>query len=456
MRGSTPHHTRGHINNVPPNTQKTYDNAAARVNLPIIGHEVGQYQSFPDFKEISKYTGVLNPANLELFRSKMEQNGQFPLAEMYAMASGKLAVQCYREEIEAALRTADFSGFQLLDLQDYPGQGTALVGVLDSFMEEKCFTDAVYWRQFCAPTILLLKFPRYVWCSGQEVPVEVLAAHYGEKDFSDTLCLSLSSETGTEIAKIKWKAADIPAGKLTSLVQTAVRLPECASARRLNLTATLLKSGIQTQYPVWCYPYPKEADIPQNVYVTQNWDIHARRAAERGKRVLWMPRAGQLKSSVSGAFIPDFWCYPMFKKYNPPGTLGLLCDPEHPALRDFPTDFHSDWQWWNLVKSANPMVLDGLPGTIIVRVIDNIARQYQMALLVEGIWNRTPVLICSIPLLEQLDRPEAYTLYQSLLRYAGSDDFTPVQELSDKFFELLQNRTPEDLVLENRNADIFG
>jgi len=65
--------------------------------------------------------------------------------------------------MEAALRTKNLAGFQLLDLQDYPGKGTALVGILDAFMDNKKLISKEQWNQSCNDVVLLLEFPRYCW-----------------------------------------------------------------------------------------------------------------------------------------------------------------------------------------------------------------------------------------------------------------------------------------------------
>jgi hypothetical protein len=59
-----------------------------------------------------------------------------------------LQALCYKADIEAALRTKDFGGFQLLDLHDFPGQGTALVGVLDPFWGEKGYISPAEYKRF--------------------------------------------------------------------------------------------------------------------------------------------------------------------------------------------------------------------------------------------------------------------------------------------------------------------
>ena len=456
VRASTPHSTRGHINNNPPSTCKNYDWEIENNTLPVIGHEVGQFQVYPDFEEIQKYKGILRAGNLEIFRKKMELKGMLPLNKDFAYASGKLALQCYREELEAALRTKDFGGIQLLDLQDFPGQGTALVGILDSFMEEKCFTDAREWRSFCSETVLLVELPRYIWKAEEILKANVLVAHYGEEDLQGHMIVNLCSRTGLEIWKEDLGVVMLEAGKLNCCDKLRIQLPDLSKPEKYILTVKLENSTFENSYPIWIFPEVKEIRIPLNVYVTKEWNEDTRNAAENGKRIFWMPDTDTIRYGVEGAFITDFWCYPMFKKYSPPGTMGILCDKNHPAFKSFPTENYSEWLWWNLVKNGKSVILDGTDAEPVVRTIDNVARQKSLGLITEGKWKEAGVLICGIRLMNQLDRPEAAALYQSLLDYIAGDSFKPRGNLLDAFFDRILTADPEDEVVGNKDTDIFG
>lgn len=456
VRASTPHSTRGHINNLPPSTRKNYNREIEHVDIPVIGHEAGQYQVFPNFSEIAKYQGVLRAENLNIYQSLMSEKQMLGLNWDFAYASGKLAMQCYREELEAALRTDDFGGIQLLDIQDFPGQGTALVGILDAFMEEKCFTNAGEWRQFCSETVLLLEFPKYIWREGEELSVGPLIAHYGESKLNGDLHISLTGEDGSVIREVWLNDISVEPGLLNHYEKITMRLPNLDRAVRYTLLVSLTETNLINRYVIWCFPDVCDVLIPADVYVTEVWNEHARNAARNGKKILLMPAPEQLTYGIGGAFIPDFWCYPMFKKYNPPGTMGLFCDKEHPALKNFPTENYSEWLWWNLIKSGKSLILDGSQVQPIVRTIDNLARQHSLGLIAEGSWHGTGILICGTPLLRQLDRPEALALYESLLSYMSSGVFQPQGVLNDAFFERMVTAEIEDTVAGNKDADIFG
>ncbi len=131
-----------------PESMFDYTDRIEQYTVPYVTHEMGQHCVFPDFKEIKEYTGVYKAKNFELFKEELTKHHMGDQAEDFLMASGKLQALCYKFEIEAELRTHKLAGVQLLSLNDYSGQGTALVGVLNAFWEEKGYITAPEFKQF--------------------------------------------------------------------------------------------------------------------------------------------------------------------------------------------------------------------------------------------------------------------------------------------------------------------
>ncbi len=183
--GRTPIRGTGHINDTPPSTTVDYESELAAYDIPVIGHEIGQYQIHPNYDETRKYRGVLRARNLERFERSLADRFMAGRDRAFQHASGQLAISCYREDIEAAFRTEGFGGFQLLGLQDFPGQGTAMVGLLDSFMESKGLLEAHEWRQFCAARVPLLSFERYTATTADAFVAEATFANYGPGAVTD-------------------------------------------------------------------------------------------------------------------------------------------------------------------------------------------------------------------------------------------------------------------------------
>lgn len=124
---------------VTPGNDWDYTPAVSSAPIAITGHEVGQLQVYPDYDtELPRYeTAVLKPRNLEYFQGVLAQAGLAGRSADFSAATGKLAAMLYQYFTESYLRTPGAGGFTLLGLQDFPGQGTALVGLLDAFAESK-------------------------------------------------------------------------------------------------------------------------------------------------------------------------------------------------------------------------------------------------------------------------------------------------------------------------------
>lgn len=429
----------GHVQAYYPSTLTDYRDNLPEINVPTISHEIGQYQSFPNFQEIDKYTGVLQARNFEVFSERLHSMGMLDQADDFFRASGQLAVICYREEIEAALRTPGFGGFQLLDLQDFPGQGTALVGILDAFMESKGFIEPEQWREFCSEIVLLARFPRYTYASNERFKAQLEMANFGPRDLSAVKLAWSIKQGDLVIGAGETESMDVQQGVLKIMGTIEIDLSEAKVPGKLSLELKWKGTEIVNHYPIWVYPENVVTQPSNHVYLRQSFDQEVYSLLDAGGRVLLLPKQEELSSHIKGAFASDFWCYPMFrsicegKHAEPaPGTLGILCDEQHPAFHSFPTEFHSNWQWWPIVMNSHSLILDDLPENFrpIVQVIDNFERNHKLALIFEAKVGEGSLFVCSSDLLGQQDKPEVRQLLHSLLNYAASEDFKPHDELS--------------------------
>lgn len=427
VRSSYPSDTVGHLNNILDGTMYNYTHAIEGITVPVIGHEIGQYQVYPNFAEIKKYTGVVQARNFEIFKKRLEATGMGDEAEKFFKASGELAVICYREEIETALRTQGFGGFQLLDLQDFPGQGTALVGILDAFMDSKGLIEPVEWKQFCNDVVPLLKMPQFVWSNTAHFTAEADLANYGATAFTTKPIWVITNSKGEKLFSGQLANAVLQQGKLTPIGKIDVDLSSIKQPQKLNITLQVGK--YRNTYPIWVYPPVTPSKNTNGILVSTQLDKPTMDALNRGEKVLFFPAKADIKRSIKGNFITDFWCYPMFKKYTPAGTMGILCNPQSPALAKFPTEFHSNWQWWRLVKNTPVVVLDATSKTYrpIIQVVDNFDRNNKLGLLFECKVGKGSLLVSSIPLPSLTDYLEANCLYQSLIDYMQSNAFTPTE-----------------------------
>lgn len=413
----------------PPCFNKDYSAATQEVKVPLISHEIGQYAVYPNLKEIDKYTGVLDPLNFKAVKRDLQQKGMYDKADRFLEASGKLAVQLYKEEIERAMKTPNFSGFQLLDLHDFPGQGTALVGLLDAFWDSKGVTDAFFFRQFCAPVVPLARFAKAVYSGDENFTASVEIANYSNRDINDRrINWKLNDSEGRNISQGVLSASAVQKGRITRLGEIYADLGKVKEAAKLTFEVSIEGTAWKNSWSVWVYP-PIGSYDTGGVVLTQSVD-EALAALDKGRKVLLSPKVGQLEG-LEGKFLPVFWSPVHFPKQA--GTMGLLCDPQHAALRHFPTDMHSDWQWWNLVKNSKVLIADSLPNIEpIVESVDNFANNRRLVSVFETNCGKGKLIVSAMDLLsDSNDKPEVKQLLYSLISYMNSASFAPKSRLGE-------------------------
>jgi len=446
IKGTAPgKHIRGaswearcHIDHQAPSTTMEYSDRLRGVPVPVVGHEMAQFEVFPDFREIRKYKGVVKARCFEIFRERLRDAGLLDQAMDFFRASGAISTICHREDVEAALRTRGFGGFQMLDLQDFSGQGVALVGLLDVFMHSKGLITPKAWREFCCETVPLLLMKKFTWTSDETFRARIQVAHYGPEDFSSQeVCWEIKGDGYKRSGKTD--PVDIPTGDVAEIDFFCADLSSIRKAQKLTVALRLPGIPYRNSYDIWVYPGKLQPRKPKNVIVARTFSRKVMAALNSGSRVLLLARPGQLKNSVAMAFQSGFWS-PMFRnkpgRLSPlgeetPGTQGILCDPGHPLFDDFPTEFHTNWQWWQLVKNSRAMVLDDTPRECrpIVQVIDGFDRNHKLGLVFEAKVGKGRILVCSIDLPGIKMYPEARQLLSCIYKYVGGRDFNPRQEL---------------------------
>lgn len=435
----------GMINHFHPNSTMNFDEACDKAGIPIISHETGQFQTYPDYREMKKYTGVLHPYNFEVFRRRLAAAGMLSQADDFHKASGLWSVKLYKADIEMDLRTRNMAGFQLLDIQDYPGQGSAFVGILDAFMESKGITTPEEWRQWCSPVVPLLEMEKFCFEDGEKIQAKVKVANYGG-----------SSLYGK---KLKWKIGDTE-GVMNiftydeGLIDVGVLDEEISVDKPTKLLLTLNIEGTEARNSYELWVYPKKTLEKKGIIIAKDLDQEVVRVLEKGGKVLWMPTASShfvaaddtlsqaqnaTPYTVGGLFQTDYWNYRMFKticennkKKVSPGTLGILTNPEHPIFKGFPTEMHTNWQWFPVIKESHPLVLDNFAKDYrpIVQVIDNIERNHKLGLVMEWKVGAGKLLVCMSDLEKAAKYLEGKAFYQSVIDYMRSADFNPSSEIS--------------------------
>ncbi len=494
--------------------QTSYKRAAG---IPIISHETGQFQTYPDFREIKKYTGVLYPYNFEIFRRRLAAAGMLSQADDFHKASGLWSVKLYKADIEMDLRTKNMAGFQLLDIQDYPGQGSAFVGILDAFMESKGITTANEWHQWCSSVVPLLVTDRFCYDENEMMNAKVQIANYGGESLKGKklvwkLDYALDENFGDDAAPNAGANIDrfnqpsplaqgeipittdeeglIDIGEIHHKMKVMadgfndgngacldVKIP----SRKVILTLDIDYGRYDARrhrntYDLWIYTTEKNLDIyKEGVVITSDLTDEVAKKLEKGAKVLWMPttsknfvasadtisQAGNATPyTVGGLFQTDYWNYRMFKticennkKTVSPGTLGILTNPKHPIFCDFPTEMHTNWQWFPVIKDSHPLVLDNFAkdDKPIVQVIDNIERNHKLGLVMEWKVGAGKLLVCMSDLEKASEYPEGRAFYESVLSYMRSPEFAPQSEITIADLRKKLKEEPRQISLKELN-----
>lgn len=425
----------GIFNSYPPDFSTDYSAAVEGLPVPVITHEIGQYSVYPNIDEIKKYTGVLDPLNFKAIRNDLQKKGMLSLARSFMLASGKFSANLYKEEIERSLKTKGMSGFQLLDLHDFPGQGTALVGVLDAFWDSKGLVTAKEHRAYCSPVVPLIRFPKATYINTEMFSADAEIANFSSGALKNmVMTWNVKSSKGQVLFKGDLNKQEIPVGNGLGLGRIEFPLNQVGKAEQLTIELQVKGTEYKNSWRIWVYPHQVDID-EKGIVVTRSFS-EAMQNLKEGRTVLLNPDISKIKG-VEGRFAPVFWSPLHFP--DQPGTMGILCDPAHPALRDFPTDFYCDWQWWDLITSSKSMVIDSV-ATLnpLVRVIDNFHKNRKMANIIEAKAGKGKLILASADISSDLEkRPAARQLRYSLLRYMNSKDFAPAVELTEKQLEYL-------------------
>jgi len=417
-------------------------------SAPLVSHEIGQWCAYPNFDEIKKYTGYFKAKNFEIFRETARRNGLLPQAHQFLIASGKLQTLAYKHDIEAALRTDRFGGFQLLDLHDFPGQGTALVGVLDAFWDSKGYVTAKEFHQFSGPIVPLASLDRMIFTTADTLKANVQLSHFGNQDFNKLITTwKLTDQTGKVHLSGKMPKRNVKAYGLRELGSLNIPLKNIQAPAQLTLTIGAEGKPFSNHWSIFVYPSKLDTPTQQgNSAITETTDLSsALTALAAGKSVLWTPKPSAVKNDPKRKLIPGF--SPIFwntawTKWQPPHTLGILTDPKHPALAEFPTDFHTNWQWWALQQNAQPFILTEFQNVHpIVQVIDDWVTNRKLAYVFEVKVGKGKLLACSANIRNDHNNlkknPSTRQLRHSLIRYMHSKQFSPSAQLTPQQLKTL-------------------
>lgn len=421
-----------------PESMSDFSEGISKFNVPFVAHEMGQWCVFPNFDEIKDYTGVYRAKNLELFQQDLKDRGMSEQSRDFLMASGKLQALCYKNEIEKTLRTPGYAGFQLLGLQDFPGQGTALIGVLNAFWQEKGYITAKEFSRFCNTTVPLTSLPKFVFTNNEVLEAKIAVFHSGQTPLNALIKWSIKDEAGKVAGNGAFPRKLIENGNGIAVGEIKFPLFGIKQAQKLTLEVTIDGTNFYNDWNFWVYP----ATLPQqsnDIYYTTTLDEKAKAVLDNGGKV-FLNAAGKVVKGkeVAMHFVPVFWNTSWFKM-RPPHVTGVLIQNNSPAFADFPTSYHTDLHWWEITNRSQVMNLEDFPPGFkpLVQPIDTWFVNRRLALIYEAKVGKGKLVVSSADLRGDLtDSPAARQLFYSIQKYMSSDKFNPKSEVK---FEIVND-----------------
>jgi len=418
----------------PPETRSDYAGIISSRGIPVVAHENGMWCVWPDFDGIEKFTGSLKPGNFEIIRDFTNDAGLGGQARDFLMASGKFQVLIYKEEIESALRTKGFAGFHMLDLRDFPGQGTALVGVLDAFWDPKPYISHEEFTRFCNDVVPLARMTKRVWTADETFEADVELAHF-------------AAEPG--VARASWEIHDASGQMLKSgtlpekrvVVDNGIALGSISQSlsgmkapARYQLVVRVEcdygtggKKMYENDWDLWVYPQALPDEPATDVIIAGSLSDDVVAKLNDGASVLLSFPKEEAASELVMSFSTIFW-NSAWGRRAPPHSMGILCDPKHPVFKAFPTEYYSNWQWWYLLSRASMLEMDDFPPDFLplVQVVPDYHNPQKLGLVLEAKIGKGKLLVSSIDLVSDAeDNPVLAQFRHSLLHYMQSEDFNP-------------------------------
>lgn len=421
----------GFLNNTFPSTNTDYAEGLSSVPVPLVTHEVGQYVVYPNLAELPKYEDTpMRSTALEAIQQDLTSKGLLDQADEFTRDSGKLAALLYKEDIERALRTKDLSGIQLLQLHDFPGQSTATVGLLDAFWDSKGLISPEEFRQFSSPVVPLVRMDKFVWQNDETFSARVELAQFSNETLSGAeFKATLLAADGSSFAEQSFPAKNYPVGNGLVVGTFSAGLSEVTSPQEFTLKVEQVGTKNLNTWPIWVYPSVAKTTPEITIHRGTTDECLADLAA--GKSVLLLPPSGALKKPLPARFIPVFWSPLHFP--NQPGTLGATIDDQHPLWKNFPTDTHTNWQWWELTAESTALDLSGVDTAIAkpFRFVDKYNRNALPTAIFETQVGPGKLLVCTLDVeTAPKNRIVARELKRALGSYLSSADFAPTGQIT--------------------------
>lgn len=414
-----------------------YSEAVRSRIIPLIAHEGGQYYVYPNIQDIPRFTGNLVPMNLMVIEKELEKKNMRPMIDKLVKSSGHFAARLYKEEIEAYMRTKNFGGFQLLGIQDFPGQCTATVGLLDSFWRSKNIVSETWFKEFCNAVVPLVKMDKRIFSNNELINAEVMVNQFTFEDINNAnISWKIIYNDNHILAEDRFENITLKAGTQETIGYIKdIKLDSFYKPVQLKLSLEIENTEYHNSWDLWVFPDINPLDINNKIEdygikVVHEWNERVQKMLENGSKVLMIPKKEGFinRPTYEGAFYPIFWSPVFFKSKTP---CGIYCN-EHKAFEYFPTDRFSNYQWYHLLNNSFNFVIDHLQEdfTPIIEIIPNYYYNHRMTNLLEARVKNGILLICTIQLDEMENVNEANWFKYSLIEYLNKAEINDIKPLS--------------------------
>lgn len=438
------------LDNLVETGQLQYEQGILKRNIPVISHEVGQYSVYPNVNEIKKYKGVLKPVNLKAIKQDLSKKNLLKYIEKYVKVSGKLAKDLYKAELEAAFRTKKLAGIQLLGLQDFQGQSTATVGLLDVFYEEKGIITSEEFRTFCNETVILLNIEKYKYKTKENLICEVEIVHYGETVLKNQVLKFLIIdrkknkiyETSIEIEKIQ-------IGHNLVLQINESIFQSLQGRTQLQVIATIPELKIKNSWNLWVYEEKRKEEIEEiekqeikrigksKIYYTNVWNEEIKARLKKGETILLIVGPKYIRQIGKSTYFPVFWSPVHFLNENP---CGMYIDNKNPLFSAyFPCDEAASVEWKPILEHSVSINIDTLYNfEPITMLIPNFYHNHKYSNMMEMKVGNGKLFLCSC----DLEKIKSYSLaasylMEAIINYMDSAQFCPTQLVSFEQLDIL-------------------
>ena len=448
--GWPPSPMKSEFNRLAPQTSINWNEEVVSRKYPLIQHETAQICAYPDvMNEMRKYTGYLNPTYLEIAQEQLQERGMLEQLPDFVEASGKWQVELTREEFEAGYRTKELAGFHWLSLGDFSGQNNAPVGFTDAFYDTKSYVDPSYVREWNAPSVLLACMDKRILTTIEEFNVKIKLSHYGKETLLlNDLVATLQTAEGQLIKRQEFASKEFGQGSAWEIGDMSCDLTKISEPSKLVLKLESKKNKLLNKWNLWVFPDEKVQKIPNSIVLARKWDKTVEKKLMQGKTVLLLPQIGSLKGNLPICFTNYYWTSGFGLGEGQSSAAGVLINNTHPIFSNFPTEKHTNWQWYDLLTRCQPMILDSyknsnpFPKNVkpIVQPIDTWKVNRKLALVMEGKVGKGKLLVCSIDIETDLDkRPATKQFRKGLMEYVLSDAFNPHTVITVEMIEELFN-----------------